>query len=1259
MKTPQLISEAWDHDVDPKMRDQIVTIMMDRERRLGVEGGGDEAWPSGPMAAREEMAGLYPDPADPQFAARLFAKREFYEARALAAGIASGTVNMCTSQAVTKLFELTPVQRIVSRFLHPLTPYQGLLLFHGVGVGKTCSAVTIAEQFLESAPGQKVIVLVPQALKDNFKNTVFDSADLVWNTEEGRWYSQQCTGTSYLERLGLLENPDLKAVSFKVEEDKRARYTVTGYAAFANWIERSLEKRIPIGLKDAAARRSLEDDILRQLFSDHLIIVDEAHNLRDTSEDGPGAADAVATGEAAENAGGKKLNPLLKRIVLNAEGLRMVLMTATPMYNSAPEIVLLLNYLLMNDSKKETSQLRIADLFSKDGFLNPGAPQRALERAARRYVSYMRGENPYTFPLRMRPAVAAANPASLWPAVSATKRDVDFTEEEAAAIGALPLVFTEPVPDSPPERMLRGGSREEVEEGDLKKSDAMLDLRMQMANISYSNGTYGTPGWDTVFASQIQLGGPQRLRVFMPKPGFDVDSVFQGEGLRAHAPKMHRVVESIKSARGICFVYSRYLKAGALPMAVALERAGYQRRMADGRLAPLLTGVARVPPVCALCGLNDGASHGPGPDSHEFKPACYVLLTSQDEYSPLFKGIVKQASTWREDPVDGPLGSRVKVILGSQVASEGLDLKCVREMHILDSWYHLNRTEQIIGRAIRFRSHAGLCCPDGPNPSVETRLGLPPMSLNNCLVYLHALHVPDVEGGPPGFETADMYAYRIAIGKARAVGQVQRLLKKNAWDCNLELEAISFIDLPPRVQVDAQGRRQEEYSINDQDYTTYCDYAVCEHKCAVTVVAEGLHLDSSTFRVEDARRLVLAKQSLVRAFFKDQVMIPETTVRDVFSDLPWEIASEALMELLDGRRFRLSRDGLEGFLVKKAGYLVFQPAAITELDIPLSMRYSRGFQLQRRFMETRLPVLLRGEVRPVAAASVAAPVGNSSASSAVAAPAPASPLKGWTQWVSFVNGEGPLPADALPMWSWLMTRYAAIPEVRMVALTWWVEKHLGTAELRNAFEQVIRGLADPELTAVLAPHILKAKDINVYRIYNPSDMAVEYQCLDAGSGTFKTCDSGIKAAVEKEFARRQGPLERGSLLGFYAAKAGKLVFKTFDMTKPKTPSAVGAECGNTSNLQQHQPLIVDHLHPVGRTDADLAPLMLPDDGDLKLKAGEKKNPNAPTHLKDITHQPLCLYIEFLTRLFDARRIQGRRWFFDAVTASIAGLKGRK
>lgn len=1320
MNTPQLISEAWDNRdiVDPKLRDRIVTAMLERERKPEAEGGGAAVWPSKPVAAREEMAGLYPDPADPQFAARLFSKREFYEARAVAAGVADGTVDPCTSAAAEKVFELTPVQRIVSRFMHPLTPYQGMLLFHGVGVGKTCSAVTIAEQFLEAAPTSKVIVLVPQALKENFKKTVFDPTKLTWDPAANQWQTRQCTGTAYLERLGLLNNPDIKAVTFKTEEDKRVRYTVTGYQAFANWIERTLRKNVPAGLADPAARAAAENEVIRRLFSDHLIIIDEAHNMRDIAEDraGGGAAaaavdpapgEAAVVNEAAENAGGKALNPYLRRIVLNAEGLRLVLMTATPMYNSSPEIVLLLNYLLMNDSKQESSAIKMTDLFTKDGDIRPGPPQRLLERAARRYVSYMRGENPYTFPLRMRPTTAPTEPAALWPEVSATKNPVVFTEQDTAAINALPLYFTEPVPGSPPERLLRGATgraasasaaaAEEGEEGAAAAEaprDVMLDYRMQMANISYPNDMFGTAGFDNYFSAQRIDGADHKLRVFTPK-GLDVDTVFSGDGLRNHAPKIHTVVESIKNAQGICFAYSRYIKAGALPMAIALERAGFQRRLADGTLAPLLRGVPAVAPICAICGERDGAGHAAA--GHPFQPACYILLTSEDDLSPKFAGLVRQATTW-SDPVWGPLGANVKAIIGSQVASEGLDLKCVREMHVVDSWYHLNRTEQIIGRAIRYCSHTAL-------RAVEAAQGLPLMALNNCLIYLHALRVPD-------FETADMYAYRLAIGKAQMIGKVQRLLKRHAWDCNLELEAITFTGLPPRKQIDAQGVDRKSvdeagaeldgYSINDQDYTTYCDYQVCRHECAAAVArteAEGLHIDISTFSVADARRLVLAKQAIVRRLFEDQVMVPESVIQDIFGDLPWEIASEALMELIDGRRFRLRRpDGVEGFLVKKAGYVVFQPATIADSDIPMTMRYARAFQLRRQFMEPRLSVFGRAEeaAEPAvatapklatakaktAAATEAAPAlapaageaGGAGAVAEEAAPVvvmlPEALMTRWKAWLAFVNsgGTGAWPAGlpaSLQLWAWILQRYAAVPEVRGVALRWWFDKLLTYPEQRAFYEAALAGVdagdgAIEALQALLGPDTFKNKQLLVYRIFNPETAVIETfnRPIAAAGAPFTPAPPNIAEAIGKVLGNKPVaiPDETGTLFGFLAPKTGRMVFKTLDTTKPKKHSAVGAECGNVSNLGEHHPR-VRALHEAGAA-SELAPLMLPDD-EASWSAAARSPADKPKHMKDLTHQPLCLYMEFLARILDARRVIGRRWFLGAVAAAQSGLKGKK
>jgi hypothetical protein len=1250
MTTPRLISEAWDNTTDMKARDVIMQSLQNRE--LAEK---KEIWPSALsslLQAREEMAGLYPDAADPQFAARLYQKREFYEARAVAAAVADGVIDPCTSAAAERVFELTPVQRLVSRFMHPLTPYMGLLLFHGVGVGKTCAAVTIAEQFLEAQPQNKVIVLVPQALKENYKHTVIDPTKLIWDPAQGHWQSRQCTGLAHLERLGLLTNPDIKLVTYRLEEDRRTRYTVTGYQAFANWVDRTLKKSVPAGLVDPDLRLAAENEVLRRLFSDHLIIVDEAHNLRDLS-----VSSGDSKGEAAENQGGKALNPFLRRIVLNADGLRLVLMTATPMYNLASEIILLLNYLIMNDTKKETTALTVSDYFEKDGkLIRPNK----LEVFMRRYVSYMRGENPYTFPLRMRPVVAAAEPAALWPAISATKNPVILNEEDSAALNALPLVFTEPVPGSPVEVQLRGAtSRGAGEEVEGAKADTMLDQRMQIGNISYPNSMYGGGGFDFFFTRSTTSGGAHKLRAFTPK-GFDIDTVFKGVGLHSHAPKIHRIVESVTSAQGISFVYSRYIKAGALPIAFALERAGFQRRLADGRLAPLLKDVAPVAPVCAICNQT-GPAHAAA--DHAFIPACYILLTSEDDLSPNFPGLVRQATTWSPG-WQGPLGANVKVIIGSQVASEGLDLKCIREMHIMDSWYHLNRTDQIIGRGIRYCSHTAL-------REVEAHQGLPPMSLNNCQIFLHAIRVPETEAGP-AFETADMYAYRLAITKAQMVGKVQRLLKKNAWDCNLEMEAITFAGLPTRVQIDSHGRRIEEYDINDQDYTTYCDYQRCRHECGVPVAKADLRIDMSTFGITDARRIILVKHTEIRNLFRNQVMIPANQIRDLFAGLPEEIKAEALMELIDGRRFKLRRpDGVEGFLIKRADWLVFQPANISETEIPITMRYAKGFQLSRHTMTPQLPVLARseeagsgfpGRAGPSAGPGAGGPGPGPGPGEEVLGSAPTTEiLKEWAEWVAFVDSKGnePLPKK-IPatnkLWIWLLRRYAEVPEVRGVALRWWFDKMATFAE-----QKILLETRDAAFASDLFNNVAFG---SAYRIFDPVEANVQYFCSAKTGSGYVLCASNLAKAVGKKMG--EGPIDylkdTGPIFGFIVSKGEVTVFKTLDTTKPMKKSSVGAVCETVSNMGEHQPR-VQLLHEAGRSaDSGLAELMLPDDDASWVPVPKGFKPGTdgrepPFHMKDLTQRPLCLYMEFLTRLFDARRLGGKRWFLSAIESSYAGLKG--
>ena len=62
-------------------------------------------------------------------------------------------------------FDLLTHQKIVRDYLNLYTPYRGLLLYHGLGSGKTCTSIAIAEGMKSN---KQIFVLTPAALKMNF-----------------------------------------------------------------------------------------------------------------------------------------------------------------------------------------------------------------------------------------------------------------------------------------------------------------------------------------------------------------------------------------------------------------------------------------------------------------------------------------------------------------------------------------------------------------------------------------------------------------------------------------------------------------------------------------------------------------------------------------------------------------------------------------------------------------------------------------------------------------------------------------------------------------------------------------------------------------------------------------------------------------------------------------------------------------------------------------------------------------------------------
>ena len=85
-----------------------------------------------------------------------------------------------------------------------------------------------------------------------------------------------------------------------------------------------------------------------------------------------------------------------------AENTKLILLSATPMYNVSSEIVWLLNLLLLNDKR---ALIETNKIFAKDGieFIDTSIVHEYFTKKTRGYISYVRGEDPINFPIKIEP----------------------------------------------------------------------------------------------------------------------------------------------------------------------------------------------------------------------------------------------------------------------------------------------------------------------------------------------------------------------------------------------------------------------------------------------------------------------------------------------------------------------------------------------------------------------------------------------------------------------------------------------------------------------------------------------------------------------------------------------------------------------------------------------------------------------------------------------------------------------------------------
>ena len=250
--------------------------------------------------------------------------------------------------------QLLTHQKVVRDYINLYTPYRGLLLYHGLGSGKTASSIAIAEGMKDR---KRIIVMTPASLRRNYmeeikkfgdqmykKNQFWEwisldtypealktlttvlnlSADYV-RKQNGAWFVNITKPSNYNE----LNSEEKKSLEDQLDEMIRAKYTFINYNGLRM-------KRL----------EELTNGFTRNLFDHCTVIIDEAHNLisrivNKIKKEKPIQENNRGEKERAP----KNLAVKLYEYLMSAKDARIVLLSGTPIINYPNEFGILFNIL--------------------------------------------------------------------------------------------------------------------------------------------------------------------------------------------------------------------------------------------------------------------------------------------------------------------------------------------------------------------------------------------------------------------------------------------------------------------------------------------------------------------------------------------------------------------------------------------------------------------------------------------------------------------------------------------------------------------------------------------------------------------------------------------------------------------------------------------------------------------------------------------------------------------------------------------------
>jgi hypothetical protein len=703
---------------------------------------------------------------------------------------------------------ILPHQRFAAAYLDPSTPYRGLLLYHGLGTGKTCASIAVAQATLNAR--KKVIVLAPASLRKNFEQEVI-----------------KCGGQEFsLNRSWLITDDTIQPVEAG-EGRPYSTLTETEQSRVRQWMNDLVRQRYSILGYNGLSKQGfdkLTSDGTRNPFDNALVIIDEVHNLTRT------LANAKSNNTVKFS---------LYNLILDAQRCKIVALSGSPAINQAYEFSFLVNMLRgrLVEYKLQWNRTLVGDEITSVKKLFVGSPKIDTNVVTAAGASLTLPPPGFEFVQKSKGMVKATTGSHMDTVLSLVAKYVskrggvsqnrfDALPSEKKQFDAM---FIDPlsgdiIRKTMLMRRMRGVmSFYDVRDGALYPNVVDRVLKLPLSSVQYTeyikarvkerqiednvakqgeNGTsqnvhkaYSRPILNFVFpvGDGIRKWRRDEIRAEMQEEGGHENSVAEDAEydrrteralrkllasdvwtndakLATHSPKFHAIYHSIEQCVGKSMVYSAFR---------ALEGAGLMMALLNARGWEYVTLVKSGKGGFKL-NIEGGGQEGapryicPIPSSEEGGELLKIYNGEIDKLKEPLRSEVKKrlgGSNLR--------GEMIKTVLLTKSGAEGLTLKCVRQVHIMEPHWNNAHMEQVKGRSIRLRSHMEL--PEEER-SVETVTYVATFS-EQQRADPDFKRTEDRDGGL----TSDEDLLRRAGGKDDQISQLMELVRRTSVDCTAHI----------------------------------------------------------------------------------------------------------------------------------------------------------------------------------------------------------------------------------------------------------------------------------------------------------------------------------------------------------------------------------------------------------------------------------------------------------------------------------------